>query len=191
MCVGFPKQDPLFLVYRQIYFTRSPVQCVFAKMYGVGVRLWTIWFLCHESSVQFHDMAMCTSTQKWDRAGNRDPLFALATCKQTALDTLEFALSSGRSAATLWCLTSGDTMRYTPTTRSWFSFPYKSLPRSPFLRFVGLVPVVRGGPPKIVPQTTGWDMVWLVTVVWSSRCIVGGTWTAGLQPAPIHKYACV
>jgi len=99
MCVGFPKQDPLFLVYRQIYFTRSPVQCVFAKMYGVGVRLWTIWFLCHESSVQFHDMALCKSTQKWASAGNRDPLFALATCKQTALDTLEFAL-----CAFLWTL---------------------------------------------------------------------------------------
>ena len=121
---GFPKQYPLFLVYRKIYFTHSPVQCVFANMYGVRTRLWSMWFLCHESSVQFHDMPMYTSTQKWVSAGNRDPLITLATCKQTTLDTLEFVLSSGRSTATLWCLTSGGTMRYTLTTRSWFSFPY-------------------------------------------------------------------
>jgi len=36
-----------------------------------------------------------------------------------------------------------------------FRFPPTSLPRSPFLRFVGLLPAVRGAPPKILLPTTG------------------------------------
>ena len=72
-----------------------------------------------------------------------------------------------------------------------FRFLPISLPRSPFLRFVGLLHAVRGAPPKEVSPTTGGDIVWLVTVVWSSRDVVGGTWTNDLQAAPIHKIVSI
>jgi len=45
--------------------------------------------------------------------------------------------------------------------------------------------------PKVVHQTTGGDNVWLVTVVDSSRAIVGDTCTTGLQDAPMYVCVCI
>ena len=45
--------------------------------------------------------------------------------------------------------------------------------------------------PKVVHQTTKGDNVWLVSVVESSRAIVGDTCTTSLQDAAIYMFACI
>ena len=62
--------------------------------------------------ITYKDKGSCESsppcTQEWASDEERDPLFALTICKQNALDTLEFTVSSRRAATTLCCLTSGE-----------------------------------------------------------------------------------
>jgi hypothetical protein len=121
----------------------------------------------------------------------RASFFYIWTCGQTTHITLKFANCPGCMATTLWCLrTRGHCVIYTDDTYKIF-VPFPSQYWSTFSIFTGLLPAVRGAPPKSVPPTTGGDKVWLLKTVEWSGVIVGDTYTTGLQGTKMYMCVCV